>query len=57
MELSRYYIEPEFDIKVPVEIKGQVIKPKFSFWLDSAIYDKDEFMKVLDLENIEEEEM
>lgn len=57
VELSRYYIEPEFDIKVPVEIKGQVIKPKFSFWLDSAIYDKDEFMKVLDLENIEEEEI
>lgn len=57
VELCKFHIEPEYDIKVPVEIQGQVINPKFSFWLDSAIYDKAEFMKVVDLENIEEEEM
>ncbi len=57
MELCRFYIEPDFDIKVPVEIKGKVIKPKFSFWLDTGVYDKEDFIKVLDLENIEEEEM
>lgn len=56
VELCRFYIEPEFDITVPVEIKGQVIKPTFSFWLDSSVYDKEEFVKLLYLENIEEEE-
>ena len=57
VELCKYHIEPEYDIKMPIEINGQVINPKFSFWLDTAVYNKDEFMKVLDLENIEEEEM
>lgn len=57
VELCKFHIEPEYDIKIPIEIQGQVINPKFSFWLDSAIYNKEEFMKVLDWENIEEEEM
>lgn len=57
VELCKFHIEPEYDIKIPIEINGQVINPKFSFWLDTAIYNKEEFMKVLDLENIEEEEM
>lgn len=57
LELSKFYIELEYDIGVPVEINGHIIKPNFSFWLDSGIYDEEEFMKALDLENIEEEEM
>lgn len=57
VELCKFHIEPEYDIKIPVEIQGEIINPKFSFWLDTAIYNKEEFMKVLDLENIEEEEM
>lgn len=57
VELTKFYIEPEYNIRVPVEINGHVIKPNFSFWLNSGIYDEEEFMKALDLENIEEEEM
>lgn len=54
VELCRFHIEPEYSIKVPVEIKGTVINPKFSFWLDSCIYNKGEFMKVLEKERLED---
>lgn len=57
LELSKFHIEPEYNIGVPIEVNGNIIKPNFSFWLDSGIYDEEEFMKALDLENIEEEEM
>lgn len=57
VELVKFYIEPEYNIGVPVEINGEVIKPNFSFWLESSIYDEEEFMKVLDLENVKDEEV
>ncbi len=57
LELVSFYIEPDYSINVPVEINGQVLKPDFSFWLESGIYEEEEFLKVLDMQNIEEEEM
>lgn len=56
VELCKFYIEPEYEINIPVEINGQVLKPDFSFWLCSGIYDKEEFMKVLEKEKIEDME-
>lgn len=60
VELCTFYIEPDIPIKVPIEINGQTIKPKYSFWLNMGIYNKEEFMQVLEnekIEDIEEEEV
>lgn len=50
-DLCTFYGEPEYSIRVPVEINGQVVKPKYSFWLNSAIYNIDDFNKMIDKEN------
>lgn len=46
-ELVLYDKEPLYSINKPIEIKGTVLKSKYSFWLDSGTYKKSDFENIL----------
>ena len=55
-ELVLFDKEPLYSINKPIEIDGKIIKSKYSFWLESGIYNTKEFEKVLKKEYIEEKQ-
>lgn len=54
-ELCIYFKEPEYPIRVPIEINGKVIKSNYSFWLGMGIYNTEEIEQVLEKDELEED--
>jgi len=54
-EICTYLKEPEYAIRVPIEIDGNVIKSNYSFWLGMGTYNTEEIEQVLEKDELEEE--